>query len=180
MDAKLVLHLAGCVEVEPGPINADALRRALRLTRWYRYEAGRLHRLLGRERVSNDERRVRELPDPFKLEDVQAAWNVKRRQAYNVIKRLERDSLIERVTKGVYRPCTPYTFPLDPPENENNLCKAKLHIDCMVVPVGMVKGDRAIKVNGFTAQKTAQNSPRRTKVHKVQEMQLVGGKCSGG
>lgn len=108
----LVLHIAHQCESRSqiGQIDARAMAAAIKLTLWYRAEAFRVYRFIGLDEAgSADERKARDLPELFTREDVEKTWKVKRRQAYNVISRLEEGGLIKKKSHGQYINCTFYT-----------------------------------------------------------------------
>jgi hypothetical protein len=108
----LALHLADFAadpdrlpSVTPGPVSADAVRRAVRLARWFRHEAARIYEhfgLAGDEPTDRDARLVSDLPEPFGWREVAAAWGVERRAAFDVLARLVERGLAEQSGHGEY------------------------------------------------------------------------------
>ena len=90
----LTLHLAAYASSDrllpPGDVSAEAMRRALRLVHWLRYETARVYQALAIEQhsLSDDERLVLRLPEVFTWEDIAALKGVQRSQAYDIQKRL--------------------------------------------------------------------------------------------
>ena len=89
----LILQLAE----DPGAteVNDQAMHRAVLLAEWFRHESARIHHLFGFREASlpEDEQKAQQLPPHFKWQDVAEIWDVKRRQSYNICKRLVRKGL---------------------------------------------------------------------------------------
>ena len=91
----LVLQLAD--DVDSQKIGQNAMRRAIAITEWIRYEQARIDRLYGFHEISlpDDYQKASALPEPFRNDDVQAVWGVKRRQGHNILKRLVEKGIAE-------------------------------------------------------------------------------------
>jgi len=82
------------------------MQRAIIIARWIRYETTRVYLLHGwhEMQITADERLLQKLTEPFTVDDIAAVWGVKRRAAYEVIKRLLLNNSIEKSdTSGQYR-----------------------------------------------------------------------------
>jgi hypothetical protein len=108
----LVLHLADTVEAAAGlntsmpPVTGDAMRRAVTLAMWFRYETARVYetlRLTSAPPQDRDSRLAEQLPETFGWSDVASRWGVQKRAAYNVIKRLTERGLVEDAGHGSFR-----------------------------------------------------------------------------
>lgn len=104
----LVFTLCESPSQTGGHISAEAMQRATDLVRWFRHETTRVYAVLETVglRASRDGRLVSALPADFTWQDISTTWNVEKRQAHNIIKRLESEGRIEQTGYGRYTKCT--------------------------------------------------------------------------
>lgn len=117
----LIFHLADHPVSIPGPVKGETMQRAVWLAQWVRYELARIYENEGlHERsISRDEKLAGDLPSEFTWEDVSVLWEVKRRAAFKVIKRLIEKGLADDAGHGKYAKGTVHfghSVHFDPPD----------------------------------------------------------------
>ncbi|MEM8488469.1 MAG: DUF3987 domain-containing protein [Bacteroidota bacterium] len=85
--ARLALILQLCENQDSLEVTQDNVERAIEITRWFLYEAARIHFKHSFEKLTQteEERRIFELPKVFDWKDVSRIWGVEKRQAHNIV-----------------------------------------------------------------------------------------------